>query len=108
MIAQMLQRKRRSVASDSSSQEGGFFETFHQFHIRVNREIKNIIAGSRPHLEVGKTIKTKQQTFAGHIARFGIENRKEHLVKHIAMWRNASWWKTQRQHNLKGNSHTLE
>ena len=96
MIAQMLRRKRRTVAPDGPYQEGGVVETFCNFQIRINREVRNFIVAARPKLEVSKTIKIKQMTFAGHIARLGLNNREEHLVKHICLWRNSYWWKFQR------------
>ena len=104
MIAQMLKRKRRTVSPDGAYQEGGEVETYLQFNIRVNREIKVLITNSRPKQDVRRIIQTKKRSFATHIAHFGLDNREEHLVKHIALWRNCFWWRIQRKEIIAGKS----
>jgi len=104
MIACMLQRHRQPVDEMGNYSPEGVLETFVQHKIRVNREIKTILSQVRPNLEVGKMIRNKKRSFAGHISRFGMQNREEHIVKHIVLWRNAFWWHYQRRQILKGFS----
>ena len=104
MIAQMLKRKRQTVSPHGAYEEGGVVETYLQFFIRTNKEIKMIISRRRPMLEIGKAIQTKKTNFAARIARFGMQNKEEHLVKHICLWRNSFWWKIQRKLIVSGHS----
>ena len=104
MIAQMLRRRRQTVAPDGTYQEGGQVETYLQFHIRVNREIKTLISTNRPKCDIRKIIQDKRRSFAEHIAHFGLENREEHLVKHVLLWRNNYWWRHQRKEIVEGRN----
>ena len=75
-IAQMLKRKRQTVAPDGSYHEGGTVETFLQFQIGVNREIKTMISNDRPHLEIRKMINARKRAFAVHIL-LGLASKTE-------------------------------
>ena len=74
------------------------------FHIRVNRDVKGLIVAHGPSLDAVQAFKLKKLSVAKHISRFGLGNREEHTVKHIAIWRNAYWWHLQKKELEKGTS----
>ena len=89
MVILMLKQTRRH--------ENGIVEPWLDFHIRSCRNAKLAINAKAEKHNVAKLLPHKKRTFAGHISRFGINNREEHLVKHIVCWRNAFWWHFQRK-----------
>ena len=88
MIIKLLRKKRRK--------ENDILEPWLDYHIRVSRDAKTLLV-EFPQFDIVKQLQ-KKKTFAGHIFRFGMEQREEHLVKHILLWRNAYWWYYQRKH----------
>ena len=95
MIIKMLRRKRKH--------DQGKLEPWLDWHIRVSRDAKQLLINF-PHFDIAKQLLNKKQSFAGHVARFGLQEREEHLVKHILLWRNAYWWHLQKKHIANGSS----
>ena len=93
MIIKMMKKKRKH--------EHGELEPWIDYHIRVCRDAKNMLR-QFPQFDIVKQLANKKTSFAGHAARFGIENREEHLVKHLVMWRNAYWWYYQKRQIANG------
>ena len=48
---------------------------------------------------IGKQLSALRQDWAGHIARFGVKGKEQHLLKAVTIWRNKNWWNTQKRIN---------
>ena len=96
MIAKMLCRKTHHCQ--------GVLEPWLGFHIRVCRDAKSLIASNPENCNASAILQHKKISFAGHVARFGINNREEHLVKQSLLWRNSYWWKIQTKQIVNGLS----
>ena len=67
--------------------------------MRRFREAKALI--TRCDVDIVKFLKNKRNSFAGHVVRFGLNQKEPHTVKHILMWRTMAWWKEQQKYNLQ-------
>ena len=95
MMIKMMRRKKKCINNE--------LEPWLEWHIRNNRDAKLLLT-NLPQYDVVKRLIAKKNSFAGHIARFGVQNREEHLLKHVIMWRNAFWWHLQKKAIADGSS----
>ena len=95
-VAKMMGLKRRKY-------ESGAIEECLEWHIRRMREAKRVIRECQVDIvEILKACKTK---FAAHIARFGLDGKEQHLVKHVLLWRSLAWWREQQEYNATIEDH---
>jgi hypothetical protein len=81
--------------------EQGVVEDWVSFQKRSYRQAIEII--NEQGLDVGCYLKQKKTDFMGHVSRFGIGEREDHLVKHLLLWRPLQWWKLQQKEIALGN-----
>ena len=79
----------------------GALEPWVEFQKRTYREAIHHI--NEADVDVGKSLKKKKIDWIGHVSRFGIGVRENHLVKHLILWRPLSWWKLQQKAIEQGN-----
>ena len=89
MFRRMLKLKRRPL---NGNPELGP-EPWLDYHIRSLRAAK--VAIQNIGITASDLIKQERQQFAAHVSRFGTGPREQHIVKHVLLWRNVSWWREQ-------------
>ena len=89
-VVRMMGIKRRHFGHD-------IMENWIDWHIRRFREAKHLIA--RCGIDIVQNLKNKRTSFAGHVARFELDCKEPHVVKHILLWRQLNWWKLQQKYN---------
>ena len=85
-VVKMMKCKRRPVFDQQ-------LESWTDYRIRSYSNAKKVIF--KKGTCVLESLKQKKLGWAGHIARFGIQPREPHLLKHVAAWRCTSWWHSQ-------------
>ena len=95
-IARMMDIRRRRY-------DNGAVEDWLEWHIRRMREAKRVI--KECNIDIVEILKTRKNSFASHISRFGLSGKEQHLVKHVLLWRSLAWWREQQQYNATIDDH---
>ena len=72
--------------------------TWLEWHKRSLRSAWSFVRSQK--CDIRLTLEDARLDWAGHMSRFGMGGRPQHLLKHILMWRNQSWWTAQKQQNI--------
>ena len=60
---------------------------------QANREI------DRGQMGIAGLLETEKRDWAGHVARYGLEDKQQHVSKYLVSWRCLSWWRQQQLFN---------
>ena len=77
--------------------ENGECEPWLDWQKRTMRSAWAFVTSQR--CDIRQTLLDAKYAWAGHVARFGMGSRPQHLLKHIILWRNLDWWNLQKQQN---------
>ena len=94
MVRRMLKLKRRPL-------ENGTLEPWVDWQKRSLRRAKQSI--QEHSMSISVALAKERARWAGHIARFGVDNRPAHLLQCLLLWRNVYWWKWQQLLNAAGS-----
>ena len=51
-------------------------------------------------ISVEQVMQKRRLSWAGHLARLGVEAKQPHILKFLLAWRPLSWWRDQQVFNL--------
>ena len=89
MFRKMIGAKRRVL--------NGLCEPWLDWQVRTLRDAKRAIEVNQ--VSITACLNVKRNSWASHIARFGTEQRRQHLIKAVLCWRNLFWWRQQQFYN---------
>ena len=49
--------------------------------------------------DMATLVTNEKASWAGHVARFGLDNKPIHISKYLVAWRNLAWWRQQQFFN---------
>ena len=89
-VVKIMKSKRRPLAD-------GLIEPWLNYSIR---SMSNSGRALRTHgICIIQKIREKKCKWAGHLARFGVAPREQHILKPLVAWRCWRWWLTQLLYN---------
>ena len=94
MVCRMLKLKRRPIGD-------GVLEPWLDWQKRSLQRAKQTI--QEHSMSITVSLAKERARWAGHISRFGTDNRPVHLLKCLLLWRNVYWWKWQQLLNSAGS-----
>ena len=99
MVRKMMRLKRRPL---TLSNEGCpiLWESWLDWQIRSMSSAGKVLKDN--HASIDKLLPQNRIAWAFHVGRFGTGPREKHLVKHVLLWRNLSWWRNIQQLNRCG------
>lgn len=93
MVRRMLRIKRRPVDTEPTL----ILEPWVEWQIRSLRHAANVITENNS--SIIQHLVQERRSWAGHISRFGMGGKEQHLLKAVLLWRNVSWWYWQKFYN---------
>lgn len=90
MIIKMMGNKRRPL-------ENGQLEPWLDWHIRLYSTAKRVIIDNT--IDLDTKVHQLRRSWAQHIARFELQGKDVHCLKHVCLWRCRALWSFQRLFN---------
>ena len=55
-------------------------------------------------IDAANLLKNERLSWAGHVARFGLDEKPPHSAKYLVSWRSLGWWRLQQRFVSAGAS----
>ena len=79
-------------------EKGGELEPWVRWQIRSLQAAKEVAQMHR--IEITSFLEDHRSSWAGHLARLGVESGEFHICKFLLGWRPLAWWREQQVYNL--------
>ena len=56
------------------------------------------------HIDAIYFLTKERLSWAGHVSRFGLDDKPPHISKYLVAWRSVAWWRIQQTFNNAGSS----
>jgi hypothetical protein len=97
LTCQKLQIRRMMKCKRQKLSEKGPMEPWLDYHIRSHRNAQQVIDNSG--INVHSKLHDLKRSWAGHVARFGMNDKEPHQLKALLAWRCSAWWSHQVRFN---------